>query len=236
MISAISVNGNYTFVCTDTGRTVNLLKTHPSYDKVLELYNEDKLDMAQLDKLMNFTSAIRSKLTIQNNKVLYGNKVVKNSVANRILELRGNNERYDHVLLFLEKLMRNPSYKVIEQIYGFLEHNDITISQDGYIVAFKRVRSNYKDERTGTIDNSVGQVVEMPRNEVEDNPLNPCGPGLHFASRKFTGEPRRRSIPPLTGSRVVIVKIDPEDVVSIPVDHSQQKGRCCRYEVIGEVI
>jgi hypothetical protein len=33
----------------------------------------------------------------------------------------------------------------------------------------------------------------------------------------------------------VIVKINPRDVVSIPTDYNNAKGRACRYEVIGEV-
>jgi hypothetical protein len=37
------------------------------------------------------------------------------------------------------------------------------------------------------------------------------------------------------GARTVIVKINPADVVSIPTDYDNSKGRACRYEVIGEV-
>ena len=33
----------------------------------------------------------------------------------------------------------------------------------------------------------------------------------------------------------MIVKINPRDVVSIPTDYNNAKGRACRYEVIGEV-
>jgi hypothetical protein len=47
-----------------------------------------------------------------------------------------------------------------------------------------------------------------------------------------------RIIYPAFGSqrsnRVVIVKINPADVVSIPSDYKNTKGRCCRYEVIAE--
>ena len=32
----------------------------------------------------------------------------------------------------------------------------------------------------------------------------------------------------------MLVKVDPADVVSIPVDYNNTKMRCCRYEVIGE--
>ena len=33
----------------------------------------------------------------------------------------------------------------------------------------------------------------------------------------------------------MVLKINPRDVVSIPNDYNNQKGRCCRYEVIDEV-
>lgn len=36
-------------------------------------------------------------------------------------------------------------------------------------------------------------------------------------------------------ARTVIVKINPRDVVSIPTDYDNSKGRACRYEVIGEL-
>jgi hypothetical protein len=32
---------------------------------------------------------------------------------------------------------------------------------------------------------------------------------------------------------VVIVKVNPRDAVSVPIDHSAQKLRVCRYEVVG---
>ena len=36
-------------------------------------------------------------------------------------------------------------------------------------------------------------------------------------------------------SRTMILKINPADVVSIPTDYNNSKGRTCRYEVIGEL-
>jgi broad specificity phosphatase PhoE len=32
----------------------------------------------------------------------------------------------------------------------------------------------------------------------------------------------------------MICKIDPADVVSVPLDSEHQKVRCCKYEVVGE--
>jgi hypothetical protein len=33
----------------------------------------------------------------------------------------------------------------------------------------------------------------------------------------------------------VILKINPRDVVSIPSDYNNSKGRACRYEIAGEL-
>ena len=33
----------------------------------------------------------------------------------------------------------------------------------------------------------------------------------------------------------MLIKVNPRDVVSIPVDYNNSKGRCCKYEVVGEV-
>jgi hypothetical protein len=80
------------------------------------------------------------------------------------------------------------------------------------------------------MDNSVGKIVEMERNEVDDNKDQTCSTGLHFCSQDYL---------PHFGngydSRVVILKINPADVVSIPSDYNNAKGRACRYEVVGEI-
>jgi hypothetical protein len=92
------------------------------------------------------------------------------------------------------------------------------------------VREDFKDIHSGTFDNSVGAICEMERNTVDDNKEQTCSAGLHFCSQEYLpnfGSGR--------GDHVMILKINPRDVVSIPVDYNNSKGRCCRYEVIGEV-
>jgi hypothetical protein len=83
------------------------------------------------------------------------------------------------------------------------------------------------DRHTKTIDNSVGQVVSMPRYKVDDNRNNTCSSGLHFCSLSYLKNCFG------FGDNVVILKINPRDVVSIPSDYNNSKGRCCLYEVIG---
>ena len=123
--------------------------------------------------------------------------------------------------------MANPSYRAVNELYGFLEKNNLPITPDGHFLAYKRVRDDYKDVYSGTMDNSIGKIVEMERNLVNDDKNQTCSSGLHFCSEGYLNH--------FGGDRTVIVKINPRDVVSIPTDYDNSKGRACRYEVIGEV-
>ena len=70
----------------------------------------------------------------------------------------------------------------------------------------------------------------MPRNFVNDNKEETCSTGLHFCSREYAEGFFGNS-----GDRMMVIKINPRDVVSIPVDYNNTKGRCSRYEVVGEL-
>jgi hypothetical protein len=127
----------------------------------------------------------------------------------------------------MENLMSNPSHRAVTELYKFLEKGNLPITNDGHFLAYKKVRKDYKDCHTGTMDNSIGQIVEMERNQVDDKAENTCSSGLHFCSREYLDH--------FGGERTVILKINPADVVSIPTDYNASKGRACRYEVIGEL-
>jgi len=129
---------------------------------------------------------------------------------------------------FLNRLLRNPSYRVREELFAFLTHGDIPLTEDGRFLAYKAVRSDYYDIYSGTLLNTVGSVVEMPRSQVDDNSERTCSAGLHVCSRDY--------LPSFAHSNghVMICEIDPADVVSIPRDYNNTKMRCCRYTVVGE--
>ena len=67
----------------------------------------------------------------------------------------------------------------------------------------------------------------MERNAVDDDKDRTCSAGLHFCSKDYLNH--------FGGERIMILKINPRDVVSIPSDYNDSKGRACRYEVIGEL-
>lgn len=130
-------------------------------------------------------------------------------------------------LKFWTRLQANPSHRSVTQLYAFLTHENVPIDEDtGFILAYKSVTAEYKDFHTKTYDNSPGSVLEMPRNQISDDPAQACHFGFHVGAIGYAsgfGSDRR----------IVIVRVDPADVVCVPYDCTAQKVRVCRYEVVG---
>jgi hypothetical protein len=113
----------------------------------------------------------------------------------------------------------------------------------------------FVDLYTGDMDNSVGQVVSMEREDVEKDPTRACASGLHVAAMDYiphygagtapiappegktwaemeTNE-KYRHIREQDSDPVVRVLVNPRHVVSVPYDHDSQKMRTEQYFVLG---
>ena len=156
----------------------------------------------------------------------YKGEAVPKELSTRMVAMAARCESPKPLMQFYERLQRNPSWRSVQQLYPFLNHEGIPIEEDGCFLAYKSVRSDLRDHHTGTVDNSPGNVMEMERNKISDDPNVACHYGYHVGAlayaRSFHG-----------GEKIVIVRIDPEHVVCIPKDASQQKMRVCKYEVVG---
>lgn len=205
--------------------------THIAYGKIVECLK--KQDWDSLRECVTPSKAIidfgKGHVGISGNKITWKGKEFNNALTQRMIEMYQDGFPIDPMVRFMEKLMTNPSKRSVDQVYGFLEKNKLPITSDGFFLAFKRVNSDYLDVHSNTIDNSIGQVVEMDRNLVDDNPDSHCSTGLHFCSESYLGHFG------IKGDPVMILKISPADVVSIPTDYNGAKGRCCKYEVVAEV-
>lgn len=122
----------------------------------------------------------------------------------------------------------NVSYKVTNRLFLFLQKNDLTITAEGKVLAWKVVRPNYKDKHSNTFDNSVGQVVEIARNQVNDDDNAYCSYGLHVCSWAYLNGFAGR------GDPVMQVEVDVKDIISIPLDYNGEKVRVCKYTVLNE--
>jgi hypothetical protein len=223
------ITANAITIGTDEG-PVTVPSSHMAFGSVKAAIQ--RADYSEALRLADATKVINDfgegEVYVLGGVVYYGDTELNNGLTQRIGRMVAEGYDVSSMVVFLSNLMDNPSGRAIKELYSFLEQNSLPITEDGYFLAYKSVGSNYMDRYSGTIRNAVGDVVEMPRNAVMDDPNQTCSVGLHFCSMEylegFWG----------LGDHVMIMKINPKDVVSIPVDYNNSKGRCCKYEVIGE--
>lgn len=173
------------------------------------------------------TAAKGTKVRIEGNSIFYETREITGLIASRVFEMIRLSLDVTPMLKFIENLMQNPSKRAVDELFGFMEACTLPITEDGHFLAYKRVRSDYKDVHSGTLDNSVGNTLEMPRNLVDEDKNNTCSYGLHFCSYDYLKH--------FSGQRIVVLKINPADVVAIPADYNNSKGRTCKYEVVDEL-
>lgn len=137
-------------------------------------------------------------------------------------------EDSDRVIAFFNRLAKNPSKRVFETLFMFLEHNCIKLREDGSVLAYKSVRPDLLDHHTGKIKNEIGATITMPRKDVDDNPERTCSHGLHVGALEYAANFHDYN------SVILEVSVAPEDFVSVPVDYNGQKARTCAYTVLRE--
>jgi hypothetical protein len=218
---------NVTVVIGNKPHTIS--RTHITYQKVIDAIKTDDWETVQnvIEPKKVVLDYGQGRVSIKGETLYWDGEEFNGTLAIRMIQMLQEGFTIDPLVKFMENLLENPSKRSVDELYGFLEKNNMPITPDGHFLAYKRVREDYKDCHSGTMDNSVGQVVSMPRNKVDDNKDATCSAGLHFCSEGYLKH--------FGGARTVIVKINPRDVVSIPSDYDNTKGRACRYEVVGEI-
>jgi hypothetical protein len=245
-----SSNGSLTVVINGQVYTVD--KSHPNYDLLLESYkksnSEDFLDLYTHKKsqeavlVKEFVSG--TGIVIESDRVLYNGRELHNSYARRILEAQRNGFPIGPMVKFFENLLQNPSSRSIDELPDFLMNRNLPLTEDGCFLAYKSVQSDWYSkargdgslvlisgkEADGRIYNAVGEVIECTRNQVDDDRDRQCSHGLHVGGLTYSGPGGFYNNP---NDNIVIVKVNPKDVVAVPKDHNAQKVRVCKYEVIG---
>ena len=231
-------NGNGTISIMIDGKMKPVDTAHGNYDAIKNAIIACQWDI--IPNLINIkeqveaaiqSSATAGKVTIENGEVFYNNKAIHNTLTARIIDMARQGFDIGYMVKFLENLMKNPSYRAVNELYGFLESGSIPITENGTFLAYKKIRNDWTDIHSGTFDNSIGAVCEMPRNMVDEDSSRTCSAGLHVCSYDYLAHFSSDD----NDDRVVICEINPADVVSIPADYNNTKMRVCKYTVIGEV-
>jgi len=212
------------------GQTHIVSRKEPLSDKLIEALKAK--DYENIPSLVSKAKFIEKqsdgKFVVKDGCILIDGVSAPLVLSKKIMQFADEGLPHEPLVLFAKKLLKNPSYRSVQQLYTFLEKNDHPITSEGNFIAYKKVRADFKDVHTGTFDNSVGKVVEMPRNQVNEDPQQTCSNGLHAANWSYASQF-------YAGGVMLEVEIDPADVVAIPIDYDSAKMRVCRYKVLSVV-
>ena len=212
------------------GKTYTADSTHESFRKALDLCIAG--DVLKALGLINVAKGVsqygKGNLKIENDVVTYKGLEIGGSVVKRIIANMHDNKPFDYLVAFLEKLLLNPNKKAIEGLFDFLEHNDIEITKDGFVHAYRRCTDKYTDFYTGKMSNKVGETVKLDRSKCDSSDAT-CSSGLHIAAKTY--------IPHYHGGqgRILLVQVDPQHVIAVPKDYNGSKLRCCEFKVLKDI-
>lgn len=218
---------------TIDGTPYTITEDHANFENIKNEICKDEIDSDLLRRLIDMKSSIEDfserNFEVKNGDVYYKGQAIDNVLTRRIIDMLKEGVKATPLIKFLDNLLENPSLTAVKELYSFLETNDLPITPDGQFIAYKNVTKDFLDIYTKSIDNSPGKIVEMTRNLVDDNRHRTCSAGLHFCSKAYLKHYN------VAEGKTVIVKVNPKDVVSIPSDYNNTKGRCCKYEVMSEL-
>jgi len=235
---------------------------HINYGKILGKLTS--LDFDGLVELLDVRASVRKFLkmdkefSLTNDLIEFRGRPFSSAVTDKVLNLVEAGNDASALFNFLRLVRQNPSAVAQEELLLFCVANNFMITTDGYILAYKSVNENYTaihDNKTpykpfvlmsfeeqqqlvrGVTVGSVTVTVEgdrtvayMSRNAVDDRRENTCSYGLHFASYDYASTWAGQD-----GKRLLVLGVSPADVVSIPNDYNNQKGRASKVTVYSEL-
>lgn len=235
MLGHIFRNNSITVMLADGPHTIteshlNYSYVRENFSSLITMSDEEILNLFDVRKAVVLWS--ENNYAITEDGVFYQNERLPDALERKVLDFWSENLPVTSLLAFHSRVRLNPSARAVNELYKFLEHKNLPLSDRGTFYAYKAIRQDWFDIYSGTIKNTIGAEPTMPRNTVDDNCNAHCSTGLHVGSLdyvKWYGNGYGGGT-----ARVVIVEVDPADVVSVPLDHDCQKVRVCRYKVIAE--
>lgn len=207
---------------------------HPKREAILQAIREQRWD--DIEPMISPAKAVLEfgdgQLQIVDNQVYYKGEIVSGRLHGRILDMIAQDLSIGPFLAFLDRVRQNPSKRVIDCLFDFLDFGQLPLTETGTFLARKVVGSDfwsYHSGKRGKVNWAPGESPEMPRNEVDDDPDRTCSDGLHVYNRDYG----KQFMGP--GGRFLVIEVAPEDVVSIPRDYNNTKMRVCRATSLAEI-
>lgn len=220
------------------GKAYTFDKSHQNYNSLinyLELGNTEHFE-ASFDIASTVEHYCDGYVHVDKGELTWQGIPMPELFTERIMQMRSEGFNIEPMINFLDNMNDNPSDKAIVELFDFMQNKHLPITDDGHFLAYKAINEDFTDIYTGQIDNSVGNTVSIPRERVDGNRDKHCGSGLHVGAIDYVQSYGGINIDNIDdsdgGNQIVICKVNPRDVVSVPSDSKFQKLRCCEYEVV----
>jgi hypothetical protein len=228
------------------GKPYTLRKDHPNFTlarkAIYDARYEDLGDLIDIKKSVeNF---VEGDIEVRDEVVYYKGHRLHGVVVDKLIEMLRNGMKDSAPLVnFIKRLQANPSANSVNELYTFLSYKSLPSDEDGMVLGYKGVQGDYWSQ-TGNADtlvlqgktngnhqifNGVGETIEVARRCVDDNKDNHCSFGLHVGSYDYANNWAGQN------GKLLVVKFDPCDAVSVPTDCDFQKLRVSKYEVVADI-
>jgi hypothetical protein len=216
------------------GNTYDLSSEHLKYDEVISILdnNPEKIEEAIrfcTEPILNIVlGEVKFDYSIQ--KVFFNGNAVENKAINYLFHLHKAGRNHSKIEKFIEKLFLNPNISTINDLFNFVQKNKMPICEDGDFLAYKVVENDYTSR--GNTKNEIGKEISptLSWKEVDVDRNNTCSTGYHFCSWNYI-ENAFGGISTIKRKkqRLLVIKVNPANVASIPNDYNDSKGRATTY-------
>ena len=223
-------------------------KSDPRYNAIFDLLGESEWEQveeiltAKADEVEDaLISSKFSDFVRKDGKLYYEGFLIEGSLKTTIINLINQGfKNIDRFKLFVSRLKLNPSSSSVRELFDFMSYDQLPINEKGFLLAYKGVQNDFYSahgntetivekgivDSQGKIFNGIGEEIRVNRNQVDDDRKQTCSFGLHVGSMDYAKG---------HASKLLLVEVDPADVVSVPQDYSCQKMRVCAYNVLQEI-
>lgn len=254
MFSAKIRTGKNSFTVIIDGQSYSVDRNHKNYDKLNQLFisndSEGFVELFNIKLHNNIESFVKDvetdeEFTFKDGKIFMNGEELHGVISERINQMREDGEDFQYMLNFLKNINKNTSARAKREAYDFIANKHLPITEDGYLLGYKCVQSDYFSKtsgklklvqgtiKDGRIYNGIGETIECDRSDVDDNREQECSYGLHVGGLAYSGPQGSFHS---NGDKVVIVKVNPADIVAVPKDYNAQKTRVCKYIVLTEYV
>lgn len=203
---------------------------------------------ALVTKQIKSSFYLSNNMSIKDGKIYFGENKLEETLATHLLSLLNeentpkDEKLWKSYVRFLDNLFQNANEDIRNQLFRWMDYENkagygFAITEDGCIVGYKGCNGSVLEpvsvhsgraivdgvEFDGHVPNKVGSVISMPRSSVQYDPSVGCSYGLHVGTRNYAS-----SWAPI----LLLVKVNPRDVVSVPYECDSQKMRVCEYTVL----